>query len=247
MQRCQPAKPRVSASGKLAFLFTGQGAQQPGMGLSAAGIVSREVRAALDEICSHFDGTAGAAASAVLFEEESCGSGSEAGRDGLYAAGIVCGRGGAVPSAGAVGHGTRHFAWPLGSENWLRPTCPGCGLWSDASRVVAARGRLMQALPAGGAMVSLEASEAEVEAQLTAGVEIAGLNGPRSTVISGDEAAVEGSLRSSSAARVAGPARGLQRCGPRGPFAPHGADAGQSLVRCCRRSVPRRARQAARS
>ncbi|WP_276575477.1 SDR family NAD(P)-dependent oxidoreductase, partial [Bradyrhizobium monzae] len=66
------------------------------------------------------------------------------------------------------------------------------GVWSlqDACRVVAARGRLMQAQPAGGAMVALEAGEAEVLPLLAAGVEIAGLNGPRSTVISGDEAAV---------------------------------------------------------
>jgi len=38
--------------------------------------------------------------------------------------------------------------------------------------------------------VALEASEAEVLPLLNEGVEIAGLNGPRSTVISGDEAAV---------------------------------------------------------
>ncbi|WP_276575476.1 type I polyketide synthase, partial [Bradyrhizobium monzae] len=66
------------------------------------------------------------------------------------------------------------------------------GVWSlqDACRVVAARGRLMQAQPAGGAMAAIEAGEAEVLPLLAAGVEIAGLNGPRSTVISGDEAAV---------------------------------------------------------
>src|SRR6202008_916768 len=68
------------------------------------------------------------------------------------------------------------------------------GVWSlkEACRVVAARGRLMQAQPAGGAMAALEAGEEEGLALLEqyAGVEVAGLNGPRSTVISGDAAAV---------------------------------------------------------
>ncbi|WP_063771871.1 type I polyketide synthase [Kitasatospora mediocidica] len=60
----------------------------------------------------------------------------------------------------------------------------------DAAAVVAARGRLMEALPSGGAMVAVAASEAEVAGLLGAGVDLAAVNGPSSVVLSGDEAAV---------------------------------------------------------
>nr|WP_062984478.1 type I polyketide synthase [Nocardia anaemiae] len=70
------------------------------------------------------------------------------------------------------------------------------GVWSlsDACALVAARGRLMQALPEGGTMVSVTADEHEV-AELVGDradrVGIAAVNGPRSLVLSGDEDAVD--------------------------------------------------------
>ncbi|MEU8825665.1 type I polyketide synthase [Streptomyces sp. NPDC048636] len=66
----------------------------------------------------------------------------------------------------------------------------------DACALVAARARLMDALPGDGAMAALEADEDEVAAAIEVlpadggAVSIAALNAPRSTVVSGDRAAV---------------------------------------------------------
>src|SRR5690606_20208702 len=64
----------------------------------------------------------------------------------------------------------------------------------DGLKLIAARGRLMQALPAGGEMAAIFASEARVAAAVApyaAQVSIAALNGPENVVISGAGPAVQ--------------------------------------------------------
>jgi len=60
----------------------------------------------------------------------------------------------------------------------------------NAAVLVVARGRFMQSLPAGGAMMAVQATEDEVRPLLTDSVGIAAVNGPSSVVVSGDEDAV---------------------------------------------------------
>ncbi|WP_139830009.1 type I polyketide synthase, partial [Mycobacterium triplex] len=175
---------RVRSAGKTVFVFPGQGAQWLGMGEQLYERFEEFARA-FDEAVAALDPHLRLPLRQVIWGEDAeLLQSTEFAQSALFAVEVAVAallrHWGVLPDV-VTGHSVGEITAAY---------VAGVLSLADAAKVVAGRGRLMAALPPGGAMVAVAAGEDDVAPLLTAEVDLAAVNGPNAVVISGPDAAV---------------------------------------------------------
>ncbi|GAA5202315.1 hypothetical protein GCM10023322_84090 [Rugosimonospora acidiphila] len=186
-----------SSSGRLAMLFTGQGAQRPGMGLALAARYPAYADA-FDAACGELDRYLDRPLRDVIASEPELLGRTRYTQPALFATEVALFallRGWGLAPDFVTGHSIGEIA---------AAHVAGVLTLPDAAALVGARATLMDALPPGGVMIAVGVSESEARAAMPddGSVSVAAVNGPTSIVLSGDEGpteAVAGALAAAGA------------------------------------------------
>jgi amino acid adenylation domain-containing protein len=165
------------------YMFPGQGSQYPGMG-RALHAADATFRHAFDECADALQHEGIDLRHLLLAGEDTDLAATAITQPATFAVEYSLARtwmAYGVQPAAMIGHSVGEF---------VAAVIAGVMDLADATRLVARRGRLMQALPA-GSMLTVRLAASDLESRLPAGLSIAAYNAPMSCVVSGEGEAIE--------------------------------------------------------